>query len=139
MNRMLFRRYTKYKWALCLFVLVVVYLLMKIHKANVHSTQKKDYASLLKRRLDTINMMAHSRSTYFDVSNRSREKVDWHDYQFIEYEAKREGLGEQGKAAVLSRVDEILRKAIYHANGYNGYLSDQISLNRSLSDTRHPK
>jgi hypothetical protein len=67
----------------------------------------------------------------------SRRKIDWHDYKYMEYEAGRRGLGEQGESAVLTMVDSELKQLIFDANGYNGYLSDQISLNRSLLDTRH--
>jgi polypeptide N-acetylgalactosaminyltransferase len=79
--------------------------------------------------------------SYFDDPDRPKRavKIDWHNYDHIKYETARTGLGEQGKKADLKKVDKILKDAVYHANGYNGYLSDQISLNRSIVDTRHPK
>lgn len=65
-------------------------------------------------------------------------KIDWHDYNFIDYEAKRVGLGEQGKA--VNQVDpeeEELNQRLFDENGYNGLVSDKISVNRSIVDLRH--
>lgn len=47
------------------------------------------------------------------------------------------GPGEQGRPYPMSdseRVDQA-----YRENGFNIYVSDRISLNRSLPDIRHPK
>lgn len=66
-------------------------------------------------------------------------KIDWHDYKKMAEDAARVGLGEQGKIAMLDGtfdrdyVDDIISQ-----NGYDGVLSDKISLNRSLTDFRHP-
>jgi hypothetical protein len=67
------------------------------------------------------------------------KKIDWHDYESMENDAKRRGLGEQGEPAILQTLDIVLKETIFDANGYNGYVSDQIALNRSLPDTRHLK
>jgi hypothetical protein len=67
-------------------------------------------------------------------------KKDWQDHAFMDYEAHRKGLGEQGVRVMDPKIfDETLRKAIYAANGYDGYLSDRISLFRSVPDVRHPE
>jgi hypothetical protein len=91
--------------------------------------------------LDRSSSLNKQPVSYFDDPDRPKRavKIDWHNYDHIKYEAARTGLGEQGKKADLKKVDKILKDAVYHANGYNGYLSDQISLNRSIVDTRHPK
>lgn len=47
------------------------------------------------------------------------------------------GNGEQGKAFPLTETDRI--DQAYRENGFNIYVSDRISLNRSLPDIRHPK
>lgn len=65
--------------------------------------------------------------------------MDWHDYDFLEYEAGRKGLGERGVAAYtpVGTEKEVARqRAIY---GYNAYLSDLIALNRSVADLRPPE
>jgi polypeptide N-acetylgalactosaminyltransferase len=81
------------------------------------------------------------RIPYFDDPTRieNQTKIDWHDYKFMEYEAHRKGLAEQGERVVLKHFDAILQKAIYAANGYDGYLSDRVSLFRSVKDIRHPE
>jgi hypothetical protein len=135
-----FHRLLKKHWASCLFVIVILYLLLEIQKTTkIQSTLKQDLVSLLQNHAGNGTNRDYSSLSNSDDQNQSREKKDWHDYKFMEYEANRTGLGEQGKEAVLTKVDGILKNATYHADGYNGYLSDQISLNRSLPDTRHPK
>lgn len=78
--------------------------------------------------------------SFFDGTPRNvkRIKIDWHDYKKMAEDANREGLGENGKIAKLDSsfnrtyVDEVISQ-----NGYDGVLSDQISVNRSLPDIRH--
>lgn len=66
-------------------------------------------------------------------------KVDWHDYKFIEAEKHRNGPGENGSAYEKLEDDEIeLSERIFDENGYNGLISDKISVNRSVVDLRHP-
>lgn len=62
-------------------------------------------------------------------------KIDWHDWELIEVEKLRSGLGEHGEAAHLWYYPPSTRK-INDTHGYNGYLSDRIALNRSLKDLR---
>ncbi|KAG8579589.1 hypothetical protein GDO81_010957 [Engystomops pustulosus] len=46
------------------------------------------------------------------------------------------GNGEQGKAFPMTDADRV--EQAYRENGFNIYVSDKISLNRSLPDIRHP-
>ncbi|KAK7926202.1 hypothetical protein WMY93_008512 [Mugilogobius chulae] len=66
-------------------------------------------------------------------------RIDWHDYEAMKKDASRSGRftvnGEQGKAFVLSDTDRV--EQAYRENGFNIYVSDRISLNRSLPDIRH--
>ncbi|XP_055004497.1 polypeptide N-acetylgalactosaminyltransferase 10 [Boleophthalmus pectinirostris] len=62
-------------------------------------------------------------------------RIDWHDYEAIKRDAARAGNGEQGKAFPLSDADRV--DQAYRENGFNIYVSDRISLNRSLPDIRH--
>uniref|UniRef100_A0AC35TYG2 Polypeptide N-acetylgalactosaminyltransferase n=1 Tax=Rhabditophanes sp. KR3021 TaxID=114890 RepID=A0AC35TYG2_9BILA len=69
-------------------------------------------------------------------------KKDWHDYAAMEEDAKRVGLGEQGKPVATSNNDPQIKKerdALYRVNGYDAYISDLMSLNRSIKDIRHPE
>ncbi|ELU14019.1 hypothetical protein CAPTEDRAFT_197005 [Capitella teleta] len=67
------------------------------------------------------------------------QKIDWHDYKHIEIEKQRTGPGEQGAAVILSSDEEKKKDALYKVNGFNGFASDKISLQRSLKDIRHPQ
>lgn len=71
-------------------------------------------------------------------SNDKTTKIDWHDYKKIAEEQARVGPGEQGAAVILSAEEEKLKDELYKANGFNGYVSDKISLDRALKDIRHP-
>lgn len=67
------------------------------------------------------------------------DEIDWHDYDYLVQEAYRTGLGEQGLPAYSpdSENEEVAKQiAIY---GYNGHLSDQIALNRTVLDIRPEK
>nr|XP_046267469.1 polypeptide N-acetylgalactosaminyltransferase 10 [Scatophagus argus] len=63
-------------------------------------------------------------------------RTDWHDYEAMRRDAVRSGNGEQGKPFPLTESDRI--DQAYRENGFNIYVSDRISLNRSLPDIRHP-
>nr|XP_026491590.1 N-acetylgalactosaminyltransferase 6 [Vanessa tameamea] len=67
----------------------------------------------------------------------SLKKIDWNNYQQIDYERKRVGIGEHGLPAHLPQKDSAIEKELYSVNGFNGALSDKIPLNRSLPDIRH--
>nr|XP_057942924.1 polypeptide N-acetylgalactosaminyltransferase 10-like [Doryrhamphus excisus] len=62
-------------------------------------------------------------------------RTDWHDYDAIRKDAARVGNGEQGKPFLMSDAHRV--DLAYRENGFNIYVSDRISLNRSLPDIRH--
>jgi hypothetical protein len=65
------------------------------------------------------------------------DKMDYHNYKFMEQEAAREGPGEQGQPYMLLYEDEIQRsKELFETFGFNVLASDAISVNRSLPDVR---
>lgn len=47
------------------------------------------------------------------------------------------GNGEQGKPYPMTDAERV--DQAYRENGFNIFVSDKISLNRSLPDIRHPK
>uniref|UniRef100_A0A671TT68 Polypeptide N-acetylgalactosaminyltransferase n=1 Tax=Sparus aurata TaxID=8175 RepID=A0A671TT68_SPAAU len=63
-------------------------------------------------------------------------RTDWHDYEAMRRDAARSGNGEQGKPFPLTETDRV--DQAYRENGFNIYISNRISLNRSLPDIRHP-
>ncbi|XP_064087323.1 N-acetylgalactosaminyltransferase 6-like [Macrobrachium nipponense] len=66
-------------------------------------------------------------------------KKDYHDYDYLKLEALQKGPGEGGLPATLPPELEKEKDEVYKVNGFNGRLSDDIALNRSLKDIRHPK
>lgn len=52
-------------------------------------------------------------------------------------EKARVGPGEQGKAYIMTDGDSNLQRQMFNANGYDGYVSDQIAIDRSVNDIRH--
>lgn len=80
---------------------------------------------------------------FFSLKNHTFEqpkkpvKRDWHDYKAMHLDAIRVGIGEHGKVGTLSgSVDRGLEKNMTWEEGFNALLSDAISVNRSLPDTR---
>ncbi|XP_063086753.1 polypeptide N-acetylgalactosaminyltransferase 10 isoform X3 [Cavia porcellus] len=79
---------------------------------------------------------SHSRQKKASFVGDGQKLKDWHDKEAIRRDAQRVGNGEQGRPYPMTegeRVDQA-----YRENGFNIYVSDKISLNRSLPDIRHP-
>lgn len=87
-----------------------------------------------------IEALEASFGTFFDGSpkNVERIKVDWQDHGEMEQDSERVGLGEHGEKAEFKYLDKIEMDEVFAKNGYNGMLSDKISVNRSVADIRHP-
>ncbi len=93
-------------------------------------------------------------------------KRDWHDWSAIQADKERTGPGEGGKAYKLTQDMEKkyyktrnalpdvyysctpiaipityrkLQKKMYNQNGFDAYVSELISVNRSVKDIRHPE
>lgn len=64
---------------------------------------------------------------------------DWHDYDKEKEDLARKGPGEQGRPHVLQPGQEKEKENLYYTNGFNALLSDEIALDRALTDIRHPK
>ncbi|XP_042326355.1 polypeptide N-acetylgalactosaminyltransferase-like 6 isoform X3 [Sceloporus undulatus] len=64
------------------------------------------------------------------------KRKDWHDYESIHKDAMRSGKGEQGKPYPLTEEDN--DDSAYRENGFNIFVSNNIALERSLPDIRHP-
>ncbi|XP_055371859.1 N-acetylgalactosaminyltransferase 6-like [Condylostylus longicornis] len=65
------------------------------------------------------------------------EKIDWHDRNYMEKEKLKVGIGEQGRPAYLMSYEAESEKLLFNEYGFNGLLSDKISLNRSVPDIRY--
>ncbi|XP_052852223.1 N-acetylgalactosaminyltransferase 4 [Drosophila gunungcola] len=65
------------------------------------------------------------------------ERKDWHDYAAMEADKKRTGFGENGMPAFIDDLSEKeLEAEMSLKNGFNGLISDRISINRSVPDVR---
>lgn len=64
-------------------------------------------------------------------------KIDWHNYEQIEQDSRRQGMGEQGKPVNLGSEYDEAKEELYKVNGFNALLSDKIALDRALPDIRH--
>lgn len=64
---------------------------------------------------------------------------DWNNYTLMEAEKRQAGPGEQGQAYNLPVKFKSEKDQLYKVNGFNARASDDIALNRSLHDLRHPK
>ncbi|CAF1475767.1 unnamed protein product [Adineta steineri] len=88
----------------------------------------------------TIRTRIHSQLLGEEIVEKTLEKIDWHDYELIARENARTGLGEGGSGVEPSSQDrnnpEFER--LYKANGFNAFISNKISFDRSLKDIRHP-
>ena len=63
-------------------------------------------------------------------------KIDWHDYDFMAYEASRTGPGENGAPVKLNDLEMQETKEGYKLEGIYTIANDKISPNRSLPDVR---
>lgn len=63
------------------------------------------------------------------------DRIDWHDWDLIDQDELRDGIGEHGIAAHLPEYPES-SKYMNDTYGYNGYLSEKIALDRALPDLR---
>ncbi|KAM7168151.1 polypeptide N-acetylgalactosaminyltransferase-like 6 [Macrochelys suwanniensis] len=64
------------------------------------------------------------------------KRKDWHNYESIQKDAMRTGKGEHGKPYPLTEEDR--DDSAYRENGFNILVSNNIALERSLPDIRHP-
>lgn len=81
------------------------------------------------------------REEIVEINGKRLKKIDWHDYDMIEQESTRTGPGEGGlgvePSASLQSSSDFRR--LYGENGFNAYVSNNISLDRSVKDIRHPR
>nr|XP_005325520.2 polypeptide N-acetylgalactosaminyltransferase 10 isoform X1 [Ictidomys tridecemlineatus] len=79
---------------------------------------------------------SHNRPKKTVFSGDGQKLKDWHDKEAIRRDAQRIGNGEQGRPYPMTDAERV--DQAYRENGFNIYVSDKISLNRSLPDIRHP-
>lgn len=74
------------------------------------------------------------------INSSQDEKIDWNDYENLKSDSLRTGFGEHGKGEILTDPEEIKKnKELFNEFGMSVVISDKISVNRSISDLRHPE
>jgi hypothetical protein len=113
-------------------VLVVVNFSMNFKTFSTKIKFKpKDLAMLVDNPLELINADFYTKITNYELK-------DWHDYEFMRYEASRIGLGENGKGINLTDPEDIRKNnELFEIEGLSAHISDVISVNRSVPDVRN--
>jgi len=76
----------------------------------------------------------------FTLPTPQGERKDWTDHEAMTADKLRSGLGEHGlPARVEDLAEQDMEKQLMQINGFNGLLSDKISVNRSVPDIRNEK
>ncbi|KAH9499289.1 Polypeptide N-acetylgalactosaminyltransferase 10 [Bulinus truncatus] len=107
--------------------------------SRVTSDSNSDRFSILNNTsLNSMNKQDDSRLATNSVVNSDIERIDWNDYELMARESLRRGPGEQGEGYVKNYTADELKivNELKERYKYNAYASDQISLERSLKDTR---
>lgn len=100
----------------------------------------KALENVVRRRDEFISESSNWRANKFYPFVKDFERKDWHDYDFIAQEKLRKGPGEQGEPYMLTNPDEIkLNEKLFDEEGFYVIVSDTISVNRSVPDTRDPR
>ena len=121
------------------FILIAIIISFSLIKSYYEDqiTRFRSEATLYKEALDRL-IIKISVPRYPFATN--YERKDYHDYDFIKMEAKREGPGEQGQRYLLIDKFDIERNnELLKAYGISTIASDHISVNRSLPDVRLPR
>ncbi|KAH8352919.1 hypothetical protein KR084_007287 [Drosophila pseudotakahashii] len=105
--------------------------------ANIHPMWKKARPPYQDRN-SVVDLPKSDKLEGFRLPEPKGERKDWHDYAAMEADRKRTGFGEHGVAVKVENPDEKqMETEMYEMNGFNGLLSDRISINRSVPDIRH--
>lgn len=111
-------------------VLLVVKLLLIVRYFKIQKTEGNQNAD------DTTSGEKQVLSEKYPIT-KNLEMFDWHNYEFMKYESERTGNGEQGRGYMLTDPKEIeIDKRLELIEGINVFVSDKISVNRSVQDTR---
>lgn len=114
-------------------IIVVSFALATVLQLSLHYNLMKKPSESLELFNEDLSMIGIQEYPVADNFGRR----DWHDYEFMKYESERKGIGEQGAGLTLTDPDDIeLDKKLSEEEGIHVVVSDKISLNRSVIDTR---
>ena len=72
-----------------------------------------------------------------DKKNNLGTKIDWHDWETVGADLRRQGPGENGGAVKLIAAEEEKALTSYVNHGFSAFVSDKIAIDRSVPDIRH--
>ena len=72
-----------------------------------------------------------------DKKNNLGTKIDWHDWETVGADLRRQGPGENGAAVKVGSADEGKDLSSYVDHGFSAFVSDKIAIDRSVPDIRH--
>ena len=121
---------------IALFAFVFLYILVIDGR---YKSDLENFRRVVFNRDKFINEIAVPKSKVYPVPS-NYDRKDWHDWKFIEYEKNRKGPGENGKPFILTDPADIeLNDKLFKIEGLYVVVSDKISVNRSVPDTRLPQ
>lgn len=91
-----------------------------------HEKQKD---KLLQLELQEINTL--------DKKGKLGLKMDWHDWEQVGADLRRQGPGEQGAPVRLTKDEMSYAERTYRDHGFCAFVSDKIAIDRSIPDIRH--
>ena len=131
----------------------------------LNNKEKKDgkqfVEEIIRTTISTTKTIQSSslREKIVEIDGKKFKKIDWHDYELIARENARTGyfnylfverlysyffllgLGEGGAGVEPSAQERNSPQfsRLYRENGFNAFISNNISLDRSINDIRHPQ
>ncbi|XP_002132699.2 N-acetylgalactosaminyltransferase 4-like [Drosophila pseudoobscura] len=82
-------------------------------------------------------MVLDELNVWFDLPLQGGPRKDWHDRAVMQADSLKTGLGEQGLRIAIEDTKEYQEMiAMSIKKGFNSLLSDKISVNRTIADTR---
>lgn len=135
----MFRRLPRCGFLFILFSLLLTTL-------NLFYRRENHLKNFLKTKIDSnevgslVDNPLYLLNARFYPETKEYQVKDWHDYKFMNYEANRAGPGENGAAVNITEPEEMkINDALREIEGLNVFVSDKISVNRSLPDVRTQK
>lgn len=137
-----------------LFVFVLFYLISPEHFSVVcHSASKMFCFQIGKKFLKTVSLaflwfsvlvlIFKETSDQFIQKSQLNEslsqRIDWHDYDFIDYERTRTGPGERSGYSLTDPIEIAKSEESIKTVGVSLIVSEKVSLTRALKDPRDKK
>ncbi len=138
-------------------VFVIIYLINNRSKNLIDD--RDDLSNQVIEKSSTTKKASQSlREEFVEINGKQLRKIDWHDYEAINRENARTGkfdysfidilfiyfllgIGEGGIGVEPSAQERSSAEfqRLYRENGFNAFISNNISLHRSIKDIRHPE